>query len=78
MEAIYHDTLAQIDIGLGRLDDAYTNYSAAMDLTPALSKDYARSLSQLGFLPLSNAPAGVLTALRRCIDLKKAACRVSA
>jgi tetratricopeptide (TPR) repeat protein len=78
MEAIYHDTLAQIDIGLGRLEEAYTNYSAAMDLTPALSKDYARSLSQLGFLPLSNAPAGVLTALRRCIDLKKTTCRVSA
>jgi tetratricopeptide (TPR) repeat protein len=77
MEAAYHDTLAQIDIGLGRLEEAYTNYSAALDLNPALSKDYARSLSQLGFLPLSNAPAGVLTSLRRCIDLKKTACRVT-
>ena len=77
MEAVYHDTLAQIDVGLGRLEDAFANYSAALDLDPALSKDYARGLSLLGFLPLSNAPDGVLTALRRCIDVKKATCRVT-
>jgi tetratricopeptide (TPR) repeat protein len=77
MEAVYHDTLAQIDVALGRLDDAFANYSAAMDLNPAMSKDYARSLSGLGFLPLSNAPSGVLTALRRCLDVKKETCLVS-
>ena len=76
--AVFTDgTLAQIDVGLGRLEDAFANYSAALDLDPALSKDYARSLSLLGFLPLSNAPDGVLTALRRCIDVKKATCRVT-
>ena len=37
MEAVYHDTLAQIDVGLGRLEDAFANYSAALDLDPALS-----------------------------------------
>lgn len=74
MEAVYHDTLARIDAALGRMEDAYKNYEAALNLDPALSKAYARKLSELGFLPLSNAPAGVLTALRRCIDVKKAAC----
>ena len=77
MEAIYHDTLARIDAALGRMEDAYTNYDAALGLDPALSKTYARKLSELGFLPLSNAPAPVLTALRRCIDVKKTACVLS-
>lgn len=77
MEGAYLDTLAQIDVLLGRLDDAYANYAAAVGVNPDLSKVYARSLSELGFLPLSNAPAGVLTALRRCIDVKKTACRVT-
>lgn len=77
MDASYHDTLAQIDVALGRLEDAYANYAAALELDPGLSRAYARSLSQLGFLPLSNAPAGVLTALRRCLDVKKDACRVT-
>jgi tetratricopeptide (TPR) repeat protein len=74
MEATYHDTLARIDAALGRMDQAYSNYEAAMTIDPALSLTYARKLSELGFLPLSNAPAGVLTALRRCIDIKKTAC----
>ncbi|MFM7333875.1 MAG: hypothetical protein ACKO1H_05610, partial [Tabrizicola sp.] len=74
MEAVYHDTLARIDAALGRMDDAYANYEAALGLDAALSRTYARKLSELGFLPLSNAPAGVLTALRRCIDVKKTAC----
>ena len=77
MESAYLDTLAQIDVLLGRLDEAYDNYAAAVEANPALSKVYAHSLSELGFLPLSNAPPGVLTALRRCIDLKKTACRVT-
>lgn len=77
LEAIYLDTLAQIDVALGRLDAAYDNYAAALDANPALSRTYARSLSTLGFLPLSNAPEGVLTALRRCLDVKKNACLVS-
>lgn len=76
MEGVYLDTLAQIDVALGRLEDAYANYAAALEADPSLSKAYARSLSGLGFLPLSNAPSGVLTALRRCIDVKKAACLV--
>lgn len=70
-EAIYHDTLARIDVALGRLDDAYANYSEAMRLEPDLSRTYARSLSGLGFLPLSKRPAAVLTPLRRCLDVKK-------
>lgn len=74
MEASYHDTLARIDGALGRMDAAYANYEAALTLDPALSRSYARKLSEIGFLPLSNAPAGVLTALRRCIDVKKTAC----
>jgi tetratricopeptide (TPR) repeat protein len=76
MEATYHDTLARIDLGLGRLDDAYANYAAAMEIDAELAKAYARSLSGLGFLPLSNAPSGVLTALRRCLDVKKTTCLV--
>jgi tetratricopeptide (TPR) repeat protein len=74
MEAVYHDTLARIDAALGRMDAAYANYEAALGLDATLSKSYARKLSELGFLPLSNAPAGVLTALRRCMDVKKTAC----
>jgi tetratricopeptide (TPR) repeat protein len=74
MEAVYHDTLARIDAALGRMEDAYANYDTALTIDPSLSKGYARKLSELGFLPLSNAPAGVLTALRRCIDVKKTAC----
>ena len=77
MEAIFYDTLAQIDIALGRLDQAYTNFESALNLDPAMSKIYAKKLSALGFLPLSNAPPGVLTALRRCIDVKKTACTVA-
>jgi predicted Zn-dependent protease len=77
MEADYHDTLARIDAALGRMDAAYANYDAAMAIDAGLSRTYARKLSELGFLPLSNAPAGVLTALRRCMDVKKAACRFS-
>jgi tetratricopeptide (TPR) repeat protein len=77
LDAAYLDVLAEIDVALGRLDDAYANYAAALDANPALLRSYARSLSALGFLPLSNAPDGVLTALRRCLDVKKSACRVS-
>jgi tetratricopeptide (TPR) repeat protein len=77
LEAVYLDTLARIDVALGRLDAGYENYAAALDADPAIARSYARSLSQLGFLPLSNAPSGVLTALRRCIDVKKSACDVS-
>jgi tetratricopeptide (TPR) repeat protein len=77
MEAGYHDTLARIDAALGRMDQAYANYEAALGIDATLSKTYARKLSELGFLPLSNAPAGVLTALRRCIDVKKTACLMS-
>lgn len=78
MEAIYDDTLARIDVALGRFDDAYANYGAAMDLEPGLSKTYAKNLAGLGFLPLSNAPEGVMTALGRCLDVKKTACLLSA
>ncbi|MBL9064150.1 tetratricopeptide repeat protein [Tabrizicola sp.] len=77
MEATYHDTLARIDAAMGRMEDAYANYEAALNLDASLSKTYARKLSELGFLPLSNAPAGVLTALRRCIDVKKTGCVMS-
>jgi hypothetical protein len=62
---------------MGRMEDAYANYEAALNLDASLSKTYARKLSELGFLPLSNAPAGVLTALRRCIDVKKTGCVMS-
>jgi predicted Zn-dependent protease len=78
MQAIYFDTLAQIDVMLGRLEAGYANYQSAIDQDPSLSKIYARKLSELGFLPLSNAPEGVMTALGRCIDVKKAACLISA
>ena len=78
MQATYLDTLAQIDMALGRLDAAYANYEAAMALDPSLSKAYARKLSELGFLPLSNSAEGVLTALGRCLDVKKNACVFSA
>ncbi|CAN1538178.1 NrfG FOG, TPR repeat [Paracoccaceae bacterium] len=78
MQAIYFDTLAQIDVMLGRLDAARGNYQAAIDQDPGLSKVYARKVSELGFLPLSNAPDGVMTALGRCLDVKKTACLVSA
>jgi len=74
MEGVYLDTLARIDAALGRMDAAYANYESALALDPGLSRTYARKLSELGFLPLSNSPSGVLTALRRCIDVKKTAC----
>ncbi len=77
MEGAYYDTLAQIDIAMGRLEDAYSNFASALDQDPGLSKIYAKKLSELGFLPLSNAPPGVLTALRRCIDVKKTGCTVA-
>ena len=77
-QAIYFDTLAQIDVMLGRLEEASANYQAAINQDPSLSKIYARKLSELGFLPLSNAPEGVMTALGRCIDVKKAECLISA
>lgn len=77
MLAVYFDTLARIDAGLGRLEEAYTNYETALSVDPDMSKAYATKLSQLGFLPLSNSPSGVLTALQRCLNVKKAACVVS-
>lgn len=78
MQATYLDTLAQIDVALGRFDDAYANYQEALNIDPSLSKTYAKKLSGLGFLPLSNAPEGVMTALGRCLDVKKTACLLSA
>ena len=78
MQAIYLDTLAQIDVALGRFDDSYANYQEALNIDPSLSKTYAKKLSGLGFLPLSNAPEGVMTALGRCLDVKKTACLFSA
>lgn len=78
LQAIYMDTLAQIDMALGRLEDAYANYSTALEIDPSFAKVYARQLSGLGFLPLSNAPEGVMTALGRCLDVKKAACVLTA
>ena len=77
MEGLYYDTLAQIDLALGRLPEALENYEQALTLSPDLSRIYARKLSELGFLPLSNSPAGVLTALQRCMDVKQTACQVS-
>jgi tetratricopeptide (TPR) repeat protein len=77
MEAAYHDTLARIDIAMGRMDDAYANYDAALAIDPNLSKTYAERLSRLGFLPLSNSPSGVMTALRRCVSVKKTGCTMS-
>ncbi len=77
LEAVYLDTLAQIDVALGRLDDAFANYSEVLRIDPTRSKSYARKLAELGFLPLSNAPQGVLVALRRCLDVKKATCRLA-
>jgi tetratricopeptide (TPR) repeat protein len=76
LDGATYDTLAQIDIALGRLDLGYANFETALAKDPRLSKIYAKELSELGFLPLSNAPDSVLTALRRCIDLKKQACSV--
>ncbi|WP_169052360.1 hypothetical protein [Tabrizicola sp. YIM 78059] len=49
-----------------------------MRLEPGLSRTCARSLSGLGLLPLSNTPAAVLTALRRCLDVKKNTCLAKA
>ncbi|OYW61087.1 MAG: hypothetical protein B7Z10_09350 [Rhodobacterales bacterium 32-66-7] len=77
MLAVYFETLARVDTGLGRLEEAYANYDAALSVDPDISKVYATQLSQLGFLPLSNSPAGVLTALQRCLNVKKAACDIS-
>ncbi len=77
LEAVYLDTLARIDVALGRLEDGYANYTQVLRIDPKLSKTYARKLSELGFLPLSSAPEGVLTALRRCLDVKKATCRMA-
>jgi tetratricopeptide (TPR) repeat protein len=77
LEAVYLDTLAQIDVATGRLDDALANYAQAMKTDPTLSKSYARKLSELGFLPLSNSPDGVMMALQRCLDVKQQACRMA-
>ena len=74
----YLETLARIDAGLGRFEEAYSNYELALGIDPVLSKAYALKLSELGFLPLSNSPAGVLTALRRCLNVKSSACLISA
>lgn len=78
MQAIYFDTLAQIDVMLGRAEAGLGNYQSALDQDPSLSKIYARKLSELGFLPLSNAPDDVMAALGRCIVVKKAGCVISA
>jgi predicted Zn-dependent protease len=76
LPAAYHDTLARIDMGLGRLEDAVANFYAAMRVDANQARIYARHLSALGFLPLSNAPDAVLLALQRCIDVMQADCRM--
>ncbi len=73
---MFHDTLAQLDLAQGRLEQALTGFANALRLDPSLSRIYARKLSELGYLPLSNAPDNVLMALRRCIEAKSSACRV--
>jgi tetratricopeptide (TPR) repeat protein len=77
LEAAYLDTLAAIDVALGRFEAAVANYDAAMRIDPTLSRTYARKLSALGFLPLSNAPDGVLMALQRCLAVKASDCRMT-
>ncbi len=76
MEGAFHDTLAQLDLAQGRLEQALTGFANALRLDPSLSRIYAKKLSELGYLPLSNAPDKVMMALRRCIEAKSSACRV--
>lgn len=78
MEGVFHDTLAQLDLAQGRLDQALTGFATALRLEPSLARIYAGKLSAQGFLPLSNAPDRVMVALRRCIEEKAGACKVGA
>ncbi len=78
MEGVYHDTLAQLDLAQGRTEAALAGFGHALRLEPALSRIYAKKLSQAGFLPLSNQPQNVISALRRCVEAKGRDCRVGA
>jgi tetratricopeptide (TPR) repeat protein len=78
MEGVYHDTLAQLDLAQGRTEAALTSFGHALRLEPALSRIYAKKLSEAGFLPLSNQPQNVIPALRRCVVAKGKECRVGA
>lgn len=78
MEGIFHDSLAQIDLAQGRTDAALAGFVQALRLEPSLSRIYAKKLSVAGFLPLSNQPVDVISALRRCVAAKGKDCRVGA
>jgi tetratricopeptide (TPR) repeat protein len=76
MEGVFHDTLAQLDLAQGRLDQALAGFATALRMEPSLARIYSGKLSAQGFLPLSNAPDRVMVALRRCIEERAGACRV--
>lgn len=78
MEGIYHDSLAQLDLAQGRTEAALNGFAQALRLEPSLSRIYAKRLSLAGFLPLSNQPINVISALRRCVAAKGKDCRVGA
>lgn len=76
MEGAFHDTLAQLEMARGHTDAALLHYGRALALDASLTRPYTRSLSEMGFLPLSGQIHMVLVALQRCIAAKGAECRI--
>ncbi|GAB1364360.1 hypothetical protein MASR1M32_35960 [Rhodobacter sp.] len=76
MRGAFHDALGQLDLARAETGAAARHFAMAMALDPALTRLYARTLSELGFLPLTASRHDVTQALRRCLDARDKDCRL--
>lgn len=68
------DTLAQIDLAMGRVDAALDGLELAAWRDPGLAQSWVPALAKQGYLPQTGLADDILTALRRCIAERGQAC----
>jgi tetratricopeptide (TPR) repeat protein len=71
------DTIAQIDLALGRIDTALAGLELAAWRDPGLVAGWLPALAAQGYLPQTRLADGVLTAVRRCVAEKGKACSLA-
>jgi len=71
------DTVAQIDLALGRTDKALAGLELAAWRDPGLARGWIPALAKQGYLPQTRFADGVLTAVRRCISELAAKCSLA-
>lgn len=71
------DTLAQIDLAMGRTDQAIAGLELAAWRDPGLAEAWVPALVAQGYLPQTSLADAVLTAVRRCVEEKGKDCRLA-